>query len=327
MSFRNRVILLGSLCGLLLATLLLGQLFSPQRNTGGGRILRDLKTETVGKIQLKAGSGEIVLVKRKDWVLQDSGRELPASAARVESLLKELSSLTRGSAITAREDAWAGLGLEGSDAKSLALFGGKGETLAELVVGKAGVGGGGSYVRANGEKQVYQTDTSLASFVETQRRYWSHLKLLPDGLKSQNATRISLQGKIGFEDGKKERTLGYALVKSADSKGKIHWIVEGRKDVVLDEQKVEQVVTSLLGCEGNDFAEAADGTKKAMAAIQAEVTLSMGDNREFTLIVGGKAEGSQYYAGLKGGELSYLVPEWRLERILVEERSLSSQSR
>jgi len=328
MSFRGKVILLGSLCAALLVTFLLGQVFSPERKAGGGAALfPGLKTEAVRKVSVKAGSAEILLVREKDWLLQESGRSFPASAKRVDSMLKEISTLKRGNVITSRQDAWAGLGLQGADAKILTLYGGKGEKLAELTIGKTGVGGGGSYIRLGDEKQVYQTGSSLASSMETERRFWSDLRLLPDGLKPENVTRISFRGRMAFEEGKKARSLDYSLLKAADAKGKMHWTFEGQKDEAIDEAKVEQILSNMIGAEGNDFADASENTRKAMAEAKAEVTFSLGDNREYTLVVGSKAEGSQYYASLKGGELAYLVPEWRLERILVERDSLKSPTR
>lgn len=328
MSFRGRVVLLGSLCGALLATWILGLVFSPDRRTGDGvRVFRDLKVESVAGIALQAGDVKISLSKRRDWVLEDAGRDLPASKAKVEGLLKEVAALTRGSAVTSREDAASGLGLTGSAAKVLTLLGGKGEKLAELTIGKAGTGGGGSYMRAGGEKQVYLTGATLSAYLDTERRYWSDLRLLPADLKAQNVTRISFRGRMELEEGKKVRNLDYALVRSADSRGKLLWIVEGRKDAVLDDQKVEQVVSNLLGCEGNDFTDSTEASRKALSRTMAEVTLSMGDNRDFTLFVASKAEGSQYYAGLKGAERGYLVPEWRLERIFMEKESLNPPAR
>jgi hypothetical protein len=116
------------------------------------------------------------------------------------------------------------------------------------------------------------------------------------------------------------------LVKSTNALGRQVWTFEGKGDNAA-EDKVKNLIDGLLSFEGNDFNTSADAVRLLASGSQAMVTISSGDNRDFTMLVDAIRDGGQYPCALTGGKYAYLVPQWRLEQVLVTRESLAAPAR
>jgi hypothetical protein len=327
MSFRQKAIVLGSVFVVLLVVLLSGTVISPpgaaQRRSEAPLFPR-VKPALVQTIEIADASSRILLVRTGGWRIDSSGTPYPASQSRIEGLLKEVAALARGTLVTRDPKTADSLGLSSKDAKRLVLSGAKGEKLCELSIGRPGVGGRGFYLRPGTGSEVFQTGEGLSSYLSTERRTWADLRILPSDIKAEAVMRLSIASSLplpGASGAKGAPRIDYTLLKEKSAAGAMTWSF-GAGAGLVDQQKADTLVRSVLALEGGDFLGGQDPARASLASPAALVTVSLTDDRTFVLQFGTKSSGDQYPCALSGGSLAYLVPEWRLEGILKPKESL-----
>ncbi len=325
MSFRLKAIVLGSILVVLLALLLFGTVISPpgaSQRRSEALMFPGLKTALVRKIEIADSSSRLALNRAGGWVIVGTGVSYPASQAKVEGLLEELAALVRGTLVTKDAKAADGLGLSEKEEKRLALLGAKGEKLCELSVGRPGAAGRGYYLRPGTGAEVFQTGEGLSSYLATERRSWADLRIVPQDVKAETVMRLSVSSSLALSADKSPR-IDYTLLKEKSASGASAWSL-GAGAGLVDQQKVNSLVRSVLALEGADFLADQDPARASLASPAAEITISLTDNRSFVLQFGAAAAGDQYPCVLSGGSLGFLVPRWRLEAILKTKESLAA---
>jgi hypothetical protein len=329
MSFRQKAIVLGSIFVVLLALLLFGTVISPpgaSQRRSEAPLFPGLKADLVRRIEIVDSSSRLALSRTGGWIIEAGGVSYPASQSKVEGLLKEVAALARGTLVTKSSKTSEGLGLSEKEAKRVVLSGAKGEKLCELSVGRAGVGGGGFYLRPGAGTEVFQTGEGLSSYLSTERRAWAELRVLPSDASAEAVMRLSIASSLalpGAAAAKGAPRIEYALLKEKSASGTMTWSF-GAGAGPVDQQKVDSLVRSVLNLEGDDFLVGADPVRASLAQPAAQVTISLTDNRSFVIQIGEKTAKDQYPCALSGGSLGYLVPQWRLEGILKPKESLAA---
>jgi len=328
MSFQRKIIILGSIFVVLLAALLLGMVFSPQRSVqrqSEALLFPDLKPAQARRVEIGDASSQVRLSLAGEWAIEESGKRYPASQEKVSGLLQALAALTRGALVTRDAKAAEGLGLSTKEAKRLVVFGAKDEKLCELAVGRFAAGGLGLYLRPADRPDVLRTGQELSRYLGIERRDWANLRVLPSDLKPSSVMRLTIVNERALLEPKGAKPFRYTLVKEVDSRGGSAWSWAGEKGRRLDAQKIDGIANALSGLEGSDFL--ADGATGAITPPAAEVTVSLTDNRTFTVRFGTKNEKNQHPCGLADGAYAYLVPEWRVKEILVPPEGLTPAAR
>jgi hypothetical protein len=329
MSFQRKVIILGSVFLILLAALVLGTVFSPQGTASRqseALLFPALKPSQARRIEIGDASSKVSLVLSGDWTIDVAGKMYPASQERVNGLLQELAAITRGTVVTRDAKAAESLGLSEKEAKRLVLFGAKDERLCDLSIGRFAAGGQGIYLRVGDRSEVLRTGEGLSRYLGIERRDWANLRVLPPGLKADTIMRLTVTNSRALPETKGARPFQYTLVKETDTRGGSVWSLAGEKGRKLDAKKIDGMANALAGLEGSDFLT--DGAPSAVLSPQAaEVTVSLTDNRTFTIRFGLKKEKNQYPCGLAEGAYAYLVPEWRVNEILAAPETLTLAAR
>jgi len=197
MEYRTKVTLASTLLAVLTLTAVLGWAFSQQ-----AVVARQAEEPLLAGYQisdvtgLEIGNG-VSLKKDKTWTLTYQGKSYPASADRVETYLKTLSSLRRERLATRDGDGKA-FGLE-SGFRTLKVVGAAGKPVADLQVGSTNDLGDKAYVRFSGTKEVWQTDSGFSRTLDMDFNTWADLTLFP-GRKAGDLTRISFDSRIETAD-------------------------------------------------------------------------------------------------------------------------------
>jgi hypothetical protein len=327
MSFHAKLIALGSVFVALLAALVLGALISPRaaaQRAETALVFPGLNTDRVQAVELSDSASRLRLTRDAGWSLEAGGKPFPATIDKVTGLLKQVASLSRGTVVTRDPKAADALGLAAKDAKKIVLRGQGGTALCELTVGKPAAGGG-YYLRAGDRPEVLQTGEGLATYLAVDRPSWADLRVLPRDVKTDSLMRISVASSLPKPGEKPGVRMEYTLMKEKGSAGALAWSFSPAAGAGVDQQKAGQLAGAIVALEGADVLTDLALGAAALATPAATVTVSLTDNRTFTIVLGPATPARQYPCSLREGGPAFLVPEWRLEGILPSQESLAAR--
>jgi len=225
-------------------------------------------------------------------------------------------SLSRGSLVSRKLRDPSSLGLDAGAAKHVALFGPAGELLCDLLVGKQGPAGRGSYLQVGKAPQVWETGAALSPYLTTARTFWSDLRVLPSDVSSPAVMRVSVSSRSG-------KGFTWTATRERDAQNRQSWVLAGRAGVKIRQEKVDAVVNAVTGLTGQDFLTGAQDRSQFLQP-SAVVVISLTDNRTFSVLFGAKRPDGTYPCMREQGDFVYVVPQWPLREMLVESDSLTS---
>ncbi|MBA7619029.1 hypothetical protein ES703_26361 [subsurface metagenome] len=315
LNFKNKVVVLSIILAVLIATYVLGIIFSPaniSRREAATPLFIVLDKDSIARIEI-AGREEKVVLKKSGaaWTALISGIYLPASKVRIDSFLNQIIKLKRSRVVTRNPDLWQDFEVSAETGRRIRLLDKSDREVVNLIVGKAGPAGKGNYLRIEGKEEVIQVERSLASYMDNETKYWSHLKLFPGDLEGRDLISIDIRSRL-FEG----QSLDYTLVLS-DGNGQPVWKVSGREDLAISADKVDRMANTLAGFEGTEFVVDIPEHEAGLASPDAEVTFRTEDDRFYRLLVGKAVpDENQYHVKLEGQTHCYLAAEWRLKDLL-----------
>jgi len=328
--FKRSALTLGALIAVLTAAYVLGLVFSParveKRRAAEPLVARLVAiAESVAQIRVSGPEGTVELA-RKDgsWVIALGGRDYPASASRVEVLLDFLGEVKRLRVAAENPELWKDFGVGADAPKRLELRDEAGAALVELVIGNPEMSLSGDYVRAEGSNEVLLSDRSFAYYTGTDPRFWSELRIFPEGLKGVDIVRFSVDAQPLFGDAGAEAGVKGAryTLRIGDQKPAA-WVVEGQAAAALDAGEIEKLLNAVAGMEGNEFAVGMSAAEAGLAQPRGRIVISANDGSELRLLIGAAAEEKQHYVGLEGGDIVYRVAEWRLQEVVKDLQELA----
>ncbi len=328
MSFRTRVIVLGVVFVVLLSAFVVGTVIAPRGGSSrasAAPLLPGLAPERAQSVEVQAPSGRVLLSKGNGWTVEVDGAQRPAAPDRVEGLLKLLAAMPRGTVVTRDAKAAEGLGLSAAEATRITVTGPGKATLCELSVGRTSPTGG-SYVRRGTSAEVFQTGEGLSAYLSPARASWLDLRVLPRDVQADLVMRISVKGSVTLPEAKAPSRLDYTLLKEKDASGAMAWSFAppGGK---IDQQAAAGMVNALAGMEGSDILATGDPAAASLSSPQASITVSTTDNRTLSITIGARTQAGQYPCALEGAGVAFLVPEWRVQAILLPKERLTGQGR
>jgi predicted secreted protein len=316
--FKNKVLILGLVAGVLAVAYALGLVFSPtnvQRRRSEVLLLPAFKKEAVKRIQVTSAEGGTIEVLQGDkgWSVQIGGSPFPASEERVGWFLDSIAGLRRSRLVSSSPESWKSFEVTDEARTRIRLSDASGHSLVSLIVGKGEEGARGNYARLEGSNEVVLLNKSLATYTEGSLSYWSHMKFFPDGLDGSGVMRISVRASLSFSDGSGRKVL-YTLIRRADG-GRKWQVVEpaAQKDTPLNDQEIDRMASTLAGFEGNEFVPG--NPASGLESPSAEILFSTEDNKDYRILVGSRSGRDQYFAKVDGGAYVYLVPEWRVRQV------------
>lgn len=338
MSFRNRIIVLGSLAGILSVTLAAG-LFTTQRvPPGEGVRLLAVAPQTVQRLVIK-GPETTELIRADDgerWWLRVDGDLLPARAARVERFLQSATEARSTRRVASDRLRWADFALDGEGRYTVVLYqeadrdGDPGTELARAVFGDRTEQGREVFVRIGDEDATYAAVAADIHFsLQRDRLYWAELRLLPPDLTANDLSQLTIESAADTD----RSTRGFSYRLQRDSVG--NWtIVDRDGERIARQSRARELVAAVLSLEGARFFGndvAAIQTRIQGATVDAEsglvarigVNSRDGTRREINVLhvsVDGSyiaiAAGPGVPRDPSGREVAYLVPDFTLERVL-----------
>jgi hypothetical protein len=280
MGFRLRLLLACGLLAALAALFVVGLLLSPQQRrarAAGAPLLPGVVGVGIEGLDIvRPGSGELRLrLQEGSWQVQGDGRSFPASADRVLSLLRLISSLQRGALVTRDPARGAELGLEEGKEQLLVLHL-EGRPDAALEVGSRAPSGEEDYIQVRGDAAVYLVRGNLSVILAQDRTYWYDLRLLPADVQAQTMARIAVRGSVDLGSPGGALEGGYTLQR-ASVEGGGGWSMPGAGRPV-DRLAADSLAGELALLEGEDFLEARPGPHPVPqgAGLEVEVTTMEG---------------------------------------------------
>ncbi len=327
MSFRAR---LAALCGVmaaLLALLVLGILFSPDRvqaRSAGQPLLPGVSPRKIDGIEISVNGETKVRLTRTaaGWEIPSGARMYPASAERITAFLRTVTGLPRTNLVSSGSRHLSELGLSAEAARTLVLHQ-AGAADVDLQVGKRGPSGDGDYVQVRGQESVYLARGSLAFFLVQDRSYWYELHVLPDDVQGATIAAITVRGSLGMDgDGSRALTGGYTLKRPSAEK-QDQWIV-GNPEKPADRVTAGAMANSLAMLEGVDFAEAPpDGKSAAHGAERLEISVSTFEGKTYSISASRGPEPGKVLITTTWSPWTYLVNAVLLQRAVLPEAALT----
>ncbi len=330
-AYRKKVLILSVILGVLAVAYGLGVVFSPasvRQRESTQPLYAALKADAVQEIRIEE-KGKAVSLKRegKEWSLQLDGTSYPALADRVEALLEAVAKLKRARVVSGNPQTWASFEVSKENARHLVMKDAAGKAVVDLYIGKAGAAGQGDYMRREGADEVVQTDRALRYTATLEDDFWSDLRLLPRDLQGGDLIRVDVRSRVSFDAEEKEtgRGASYTLVQENTPEG-IRWKALGNEGLALAADKVDGVTDNVASLEGARFVLNVPEAQSGFASPTGEVGVTTRNNKTYKVEVGGlNAAGDQYYARVEGKPYTYLVPAWRIKRILQSLESLKAE--
>jgi hypothetical protein len=320
----KRILVLSVVLLALILLYVLGLVFSPasrRRREMETPLFQILNKEMIARIEI-AADGESLSLRRTedDWTVLISGVYFPAAKDRVDAFLDHVISLKQSKRVSGDPETWSDFEVGDPPVRRLVLEGEGGKPLVNLVIGKPGLAGQGTYVRRVDEEEVIQVDKSFSYYLNPEPRFWSDLKLFPRDLEARDIRRVSLKRRSGFAEA--GDSFAYSLVRDEN----LNWIVEGRPAIPLDNRAVDGLTGALASFEGTEFVVGIPREAAGFDSPAAEVLFTTDAGREFRLLVGNPGpDADQYYVCLEGETYCYLAAAWRLKNILKDLSSLGAE--
>ncbi len=133
----------------------------------GRYLVNDVEVSRIAAIEVESEVDGVTRLERQDagFVVVRGGVKYPAATAEVNRLIKAVDNIRLASEASKAESAHEGFGVGGSladNAKRVRLFGGDGNLISGVLIGKSAQGAGGApgrgyYVRRDGDPVTYQS--------------------------------------------------------------------------------------------------------------------------------------------------------------------------
>ena len=304
MTFRKKAFILSALVIALIIANILTIVIKPGKSTSFAWLDPSL-LGAIDRIEIFGRENRAALVRKNNkWFVQGETAEYPVKQTRVDDLLSALSRKAVYPKRAASNEARTALALEEGHASRILIKGGQGLPLLDLLVGTADALGREVYLRKAGQTEIYSGEDLFTLYTESQPRSWYNLRLFPsDG--SAVALDAVQQAEISFSPGSGEKK-SYMLRRQRGL-----WMNPGNESAVLDSQRAETWLRSVLEAEAEDF------TDHAPENIDNRITLRLGDGSTRIIQAGAMPDGKTA-AMVSNSSLVYVIGEYAAKRIFIE---------
>jgi hypothetical protein len=315
MKYKSKLVFLISLISACVLILIASFIFNPQNENARSSLYTWLdKTWTLqaDRIVMKgsgASSELIMLIRKADrWNVLVDNTEYPAKQELVEDLFNLLSAResypVRASSVSSHER----LGVTEQLASRIIVYGGASQIpLLDLLVGSGNSVGSEIYLRKNGTNEVRSGADLFTQFSDVKQSAWFDLRLFGD--EKQLTSRMVQQVSV-FQDSS-EQNLSYTLSRYSDD-NETSWKIEASPNMIIDNNKVESFIRTILTSEAVDFA--ANAHPSDFNFTYGKIDLLLDDLSTKNILFASRIDGGLYPAMISGNSFVYLIPEWLIER-------------
>ncbi len=331
MTFQTRLLALCGVLAGLLALLVVGILFSPERvqaRTSARPLLPGISPEKIDAIDITAPGGRKISLRRggRGWETPSGARTYPASADRINLFLRTVTGLQRTSLVSRDPGHLSELGLSTDTARILVLHQ-AGAPDAGLLVGKRVPSGDADYVQVRGESAVYLARGSLAFFLAQDQPSWYELHVLPDDVQGTTIASIAVNGDLRPDDTAAGGMRGGYTLRRQSADKLDQWLV-GTPEQPADRVTAGAMAGSLALLEGVDFGETtADGAVPLTRAGRLDVTVTTFQGKRYSLVVRRGPQSGDVLITTDWSPWTYVTSALALRRAVLPESRLTAASR
>ncbi len=318
MTFRNRVLSLSVLLGVLVALYVFG-LARLGTRAEQDPLLAQGALEAVTGIEVADAEGNELRIEGGEgaWQLRLGGELYPARPERVDSMLNALENLRRNRTVSESAERHEQLGLNPETATRLTVSRGTAPEIS-LLFGNLAPQGGEVFVRYAGEETAYAVDNALNFYFNQETGYWAELRLVRDVIP-ENIIEISVDADLALLDPAQPVSADYRLTRGAGDE----WNLSPGPGGDLEESEVERVAGALANLQASDYL--LDPPTGLFDEVQATVSFTTENGEGYRFIVGQglpenqfalRGEGPAVPRSAGGDALVFQIGAWSLERIL-----------
>ena len=319
MTFRNRVLSLSVLLGVLVALYVFGLVRMSGRGAEQDPLLAQGALEAATGIEVADAEGNELRIEGGEggWQLRLGGELYPARPERVDSMLNALENLRRNRTVSGSAERHEQLGLNPETATRLTVSRGTAPEIS-LLFGNLAPQGGEVFVRYAGEETAYAVDNALNFYFNQETGYWAELRLVRD-LIPEDIVEISVDADLALLDPAQPVSADYRLTRGAGDE----WNLSPGPGGDLEESEVERVAGALANLQASDYL--LDPPSGLFDEIQATVSFTTEDGEGYRFVVGQglpenqfalRGEGPAVPRSEEGEALVFKIGAWSLERIL-----------
>jgi hypothetical protein len=302
MTYKNRLIFLGSLIGALIIAYIASIIFTSDAGTkSSSYIWLDSKSaEKIIRIVIKDEENEIELKKKNSqWFVLHNSLEFPARQLRVEDFLKILTTRSAWAVRSTSATTHERFGLEQS-ASRVTIYG---ETvLLDFLAGYEDVFKNEIYLRRAGQNEVRSGDNTIKSYISSPVTSWYNLRLIP---QTENGS---------IDIGSVQRLSVYTPQETqVFSRRNRKWEISGISVGNPDQNIVDTYIRQVLTIEGDNFEDSVYSDDPIFD--KTSIVLELGNARIITIRFSDADESGRRFANVSGSDYVYMIPTWSASRL------------
>lgn len=314
MSFKAKLYALGGASCLLTVMIVLGLVFSPDRNLkrqSKGQLISAKALAKVEKIEIHTEEGQVSLSRAGDaWTMERAGVSHPADGERVEAFLKAVAKVEELRKISSKKEDYQKFGLGKEGERRLRLMDKGGSDLVSIAFGDNSTIGKDIYLAFEGKDAVYSTENRFSSYLQVDDRSWALLKVFGSGLKGEDIQGIDLS--IDFPGGEGMDAIKTSYRISRDAKKGWKILDQAGKD--LDPAACDELASDLAALEADAFVESGSSEAKAlMDARIATLVIHSGKDKVYRLTVGGQDSQKRHVMESEGQPSLFYTSSWMIQ--------------
>jgi hypothetical protein len=312
MTYKNRLIFLGTLIGVLLVIYITSVILTSDIGfKSSSYIWLDSKTaEKTIRIVVKDADNEFELKKKSNqWFVSHNGLEYPAKQLRVEDFIKIFTTRSAWPVRSTSASTHERFGLEQSTSR-VTLYG---ETvLLDLVVGNEDANKNEIYLRKAGQNEVRGGDNAIKSYISSSVNSWYNLRLITE---TENAS-VVISGVQRLSVYTPQETQVF-------SRKNRKWEISGISVTNPDQNAVDAYIRQILNIEGDNFDNSVNGADPIFD--KTSIVLELGNGRIITVRFSGADESGRRLAHVSGENYIYSIPTWQAEKLFKNASSFETQ--
>jgi len=312
MTYKNRLIFLGSLIGALIVIYIVSIIItSGVGSKSSSYVWLDSKSAgKIVKIAIKDNENEYELRKiNHQWFVLNNGIEFPAKQLRVEDFLKILTTRSSWSVRSTSASTHGRFGLEQS-ADRVTIYG---ETvLLDLLAGNEDIFKNEIYMRKAGQNEVRAGDNAIKSYLSSPVSSWYNLRLIPES-ESGSIDLSSIQRLSVYTP---QETQIF-------SRKNRKWEVSGISVEKPDQSIIDNYIRQVITVEGDNFEDSVKSDDPMFDTTS--MSLELGNGRIITIRFSPADESGGRFAHVSGKDYIYFIPAYQAGKLFKSAASFGTQ--
>jgi hypothetical protein len=307
-AYSKKIVLLSVVVAALAITYILTFVLDPGNSRSAAFAWLDSSNfDMADRIEIYGVNGNTELVRKNNtWFFSatTTGTEYPVKQGRVEDLFAALSRRDVYPLRASSQEARERLGLTEDSASRIIVRGGAGLPLLDLLIGRAAAVGSEIYLRRGGWNEIYSGEERFTLFTDFTPVSWCDLRMfsgVESGVMPYTIESVQ-QADVRLSSGD-----SYVIRRRG-----AEWIIQGDEGAVLDIQRVDAWLRTVLEAECDTFSEG------DISVVEAGITLWLGDGTSLT-IQASIPDGDNFRkVTVSGSPYVYLLGEWNFNRLFRE---------